>query len=140
VRIWDTSAVVPLLMREPRSAHAQELLERDEQMIVWWGTPVECWSALARLRREGVITRAVEDDATRRLELLSAAWNEVSPTEEVRLQCRRLLRVHRLRAGDALQLAAALIAAGSAADGELITADVRLAEIAGLEGLDVIVL
>ena len=140
MRIWDTSAVVPLLIREPRSARAQELFERDQEMFVWWGTPVECWSALARRRREGAITRAAEDDATKRLDILSSAWSEVSASDELRLQSRRLLRVHPLRAGDALQLAAALIAAGAAADGELVTADARLAEIAGLEGLDVILL
>jgi hypothetical protein len=39
-----------------------------------------------------------------------AAWNEVLPSEAVRATAQRLLRVHPLRAGDALQLAAAVVA------------------------------
>jgi uncharacterized protein len=138
MRFWDTSAIVPLLVQEPKSDRAQELVERDAELVVWWGTPVECWSALARLRRDELITRDTEDDATRRLDVLRGVWYEVSATEEVRLQCRRLLRLHRLRAADALQLAAALIWAGATAQGEFISADDRLIDAAGLEGLDVI--
>jgi predicted nucleic acid-binding protein len=38
-------------------------------------------------------------------------WNEVEPTQQVRQQAERLWRLPPLRAADALQLAAAIIAA-----------------------------
>jgi predicted nucleic acid-binding protein len=60
------------------------------------------------------------------------------PSEEVRLQCRRLLRVHALRAADALQLAAALVWTGRMDEGEFVVADGRLAEAARLEGFGVV--
>jgi predicted nucleic acid-binding protein len=138
VRFWDTSALVPLLVTEPRSARAQELVEWDEDLAVWWGTPIECWSALARLRRDEVITPATEDESSRRLDVLRDSWYEVVPSETVRLHCRRLLRIHRLRAADAVQLAAALVWAGSSAEGEFVCADERLGEAARLEGLQLL--
>ena len=53
MRFWDTSGVIKLLVQEPDTVRARELLGWDEQMAVWWCTPVECWSALARLRTPG---------------------------------------------------------------------------------------
>ena len=135
MRFWDASAIVPLVLDEPNARHVQELLERDEQMAVWWSTPVECWSALARAQRAQRIGADVVDDANRLLDALRSAWYEVAPSEEVRMQARRLLRVHRLRAGDALQLAAALVWAGTWAEGEFVCLDERLREAARLEGL-----
>jgi len=44
-----------------------------------------------------------------RLDYMRSRWNEVQPTEEVRERAERLLRIHKLRAADALQLAAALV-------------------------------
>ena len=46
-----------------------------------------------------------------RLDALSASWLQVEPSDEIRETARRLLRVHPLRAADALQLAAAYAAA-----------------------------
>ena len=40
-----------------------------------------------------------------------ASWTEVLPSVDVRDQAIRLLRVHKLRAADAIQLAAAIVAA-----------------------------
>ena len=105
MRFWDTSGVIKLLVNEPDTERARELLSWDEQMAVWWCTPVECWSALARLRREDLLSEEAIDKATANLDLLRAAWYEISPAEEVRRQARRVLRMHRLRASDALQAA-----------------------------------
>ena len=51
------------------------------------------------------------------------------------MQTARLLRVHPLRAHDALQLAAALTWAGSPPSGEIVAFDHTLREAARLEGL-----
>ena len=48
MRFWDSSAIVPLLVREENSDSLLDLREADRDMIVWWGTETECLSALAR--------------------------------------------------------------------------------------------
>lgn len=60
------------------------------------------------------------------LGVLSARWFEVQPGDDLREQAMRLLRLHPLRAADALQLAAALVWAGSPPAGEFVTFDERL--------------
>lgn len=46
-----------------------------------------------------------------RLKQIAEGWHEIEPSEVLRENAVRFLRVHALRAGDALQLAAAFIAA-----------------------------
>lgn len=138
MRFWDASAIVPLLVEQPASAALAELQRAGAPMAVWWGTPVECWSALARVRRDGLLDARQEEEAARMLEILSQAWLEVLPTPDVRAHARRVLRLHPLRAADALQLAAALVWAGSPPAGEMVVLDGRLAEAARLEGLSVL--
>ena len=133
---WDTSAIIPLLVDEPRSERVREVLESDRRMIVWWVTTVECWSAIARLRREGGIPDVGEERGGIVLERLRASWVEIEPSEEVRAHARRLLRSHVLRASDALQLGAALVWSGSPAEGALATFAVRLAAAAHVEGFE----
>lgn len=135
MRFWDTSALVPLCFDEPESASVRELLQDDPGMVVWWGSIIECWSALARRRREGVLQSADEDSAQRILRILQESWVEVLPGEDIRGRAGRLLRLHPIRSADALQLAAALIWAGDPPSGEIVGYDRRLREAARLEGL-----
>jgi predicted nucleic acid-binding protein len=112
-------------------------------MTVWWATPVECASAIARRRRDGVLSPADEVSALEILGRLADNWFEVQAGQLVRSHAFRLLRVHPLRAADAFQLAAALVWAGTPAAGptpvaEIVTLDGRLAEAARLEGLSVL--
>ena len=51
---WDTSALRSLLFNEGHSAGRINLLELDPSVVSWWGSQVECISALNRLHREGV--------------------------------------------------------------------------------------
>lgn len=107
-------------------------------MCVWWGSEIECVSALARLEREDALAEAEMMTALERLDSLAQAWNEVQPVVAVRVAARRLLRVHPLRAADALQLAAAVVAAeGAPASLALVTLDERLASAARREGFAV---
>lgn len=131
MRFWDTSALVPLLVGEARTRVAIGLLREDQDIAAWWGTRVECASALARLERDG---HRIEDPLTR-LDALTEAWHEVEPTEHVRRLARRLLRVHPLRAADALQLAAATTASeGDPSTLPFVCLDDRLALAASREG------
>jgi uncharacterized protein len=137
VRFWDSSALVPLCVAQPASERVQPLLREDPDVIVWWGSAVELASAVCRLQREGGLTPEGEELAFRALRILERSWHEVQPTEVVRRRAERLLRVHPLRAGDALQLAAALAWAGDPPEGTIATLDERLAEAARREGLAV---
>jgi predicted nucleic acid-binding protein len=135
VRFWDASAIVPLLVKEETTARIQKLALGDATMLVWWGAEVECASAIARLERESALEEAAALDAFDRLRHLSRAWHEVEPGDAVREAAVRFLRVHPLRAADALQLAAAFIAAERRPPSlEIITLDDRLAAAARKEG------
>lgn len=138
MRFWDTSAVVPLLLEQPSSAVIRALVLEDPEMAAWWGTPVECASAAARLRREDRLSAVEEGRVLDLLAELRDAWLEVLPSEDVRTRALRLLRVHSLKAADTLQLAAARIWAGDDGDAEFVTLDERLALAARLEGFRVL--
>lgn len=140
MRFWDSSALVPLVVQEPSSGMMAGLLARDPDCLVWWATPVEIGSALARLERESALPPAVGRRAMRRLETLAEAWHEVRPLDAVRREAGRLLRVHPLRAMDALQLAAAVTAAQALGGPEalpFVCLDRRLSEAAAREGFPV---
>lgn len=111
MRYWDSSAIIPLLVAETTSAHMREIHSADPAIATWWGTPVECVSALARLERDGALTPAGLGGSITRIRHAVPSWTEVSPSDDVREQAIRLLRVHQLRAADAVQLAAAIVAA-----------------------------
>jgi uncharacterized protein with PIN domain len=53
---WDSSALVPLLAREASTPAIQALYAEDTEVVVWWATPVECASAVARLERDESLT------------------------------------------------------------------------------------
>ena len=143
MRFWEASAVAALCLEESRSPDLDRLLRKDPRMTVWWATPVECASAIARHRRAGTLSAAEEDAAFDVLDRLSSVWYEIQAGRLVRSYAFRVLRVHPLKAADALQLAAALVWAGTPASGaapsaEFVTLDDRLAEAARLEGLAVL--
>ena len=110
MNFWDTSAVIPLCVQEPSSATVRDLLMCNTSMVVWWSTRTECISALMRRVREGGMTPTDERAARRVLDRLAQSWMEIQPSETVQSIAERLLAVHALRAADALQLAAALMA------------------------------
>jgi predicted nucleic acid-binding protein len=108
MRFWDSSAILPLLVKESTTQFLLELKKSDEEMVVWWGTETECLSALARREREGGLDRTGVSLAEENLAKILSRSYEVQPTTEVRRIARRLLMTHPLRAADALQLASAL--------------------------------
>ena len=139
MRFWGASAIVPLLMMEASTKHLQALAAKDSAMLVWWGTEVECASAIARLEREGGLDEQAVAQAFERLKQLAGGWHEVDASDAVREAAVRFLRVHPLRAADALQLAAAFVAAERRpASLEVITLDDRLAVAARKEGFALI--
>lgn len=134
MRFWDSSALVPLLLEQPSSARVRALHREDPELVVWWGSTIECASAIARLHRENHLTDEEELTVRGLLSTLQSSWFEMQAGETLRDLALRLLRLHPLRAADALQLAAAIEWIGSPAAGEFVTLDARLAHAAQREG------
>jgi predicted nucleic acid-binding protein len=136
---WDTSAIVPLCCFQANSPSARKAARTYNRHIVWWATAVEAISSFNRLVREGYLVAKENKQALTRLEYLRRRWNEVEPTEEVRQRAERLLASHKLRAADALQLAAALVWCGDRPRGRhFIVADGLLSDAADAEGFVIV--
>lgn len=139
MKFWDSSAILPLCLREPRTVALKKLVEKDNAMVAWWTTPTEGFSAFARLRREGVLTLTGEEQARFVLMSLANEWTEMLPSTVVRERAARALLLHPLRAADALQLAAALVWANGHATGYFfVCLDQRLREAARQEGFGIL--
>lgn len=135
MRFWDGSAIVPLLVGEAMSTAMLAEYTADPELLVSWATPIECVSALARLEGDGRLDAGNLTVPLARLDALMVAWQEIQPVERVRQAATRLLRVHDLRAADALQLGAAVVASeDQPASLTIVTLDERLARAADREG------
>jgi hypothetical protein len=135
VTFWDASAIVPLLVAEKTTTRLQALARRDPEILAWWGSAIECASALARLQRDAALDAKAAEGAFQRLRQIADTWHEIEPSEIVRENAVRFLRVHPLRAADALQLSAAFIAAEHRpASLRAVTLDDRLADAMRKEG------
>lgn len=136
---WDSSALVPLLLPDVRSAELSTLLRSDAEPALWWASPVECQSALYRRHREGGLPATALARALERLKALVTDVDVVAPTSPLRERAGRLLAGHPLRASDALQLAAALIWCDESPQGDtFVCLDERLAAAARREGFTVV--
>lgn len=136
---WDTSALVPLVIDEPGSTYVRRLLADDPEITVWWATTVEFCAAVARGERLDRLDAATARDAYDGLDSLAIAWREIAPSDALRDDARRIVRVHDLRAADAFQLAAARVAADDHAGSlPFVTLDERLALAASREGFPVV--
>jgi len=139
VKFWDASAIVPLLVAESTTRSLQALANRDSDLLVWWGSQVECASAIARLERGALLDMKAAVAAFDRLKQLVNGWHEIEPSEIIRENALRFLRVHPLRPADALQLAAAFVAAERRPPSlAVVTLDDRLADAARKEGFELI--
>jgi len=135
MNFWDSSAIIPLLVAENDTALRESQLRATPDVLVWCGTQAEIESAICRRLRETSLNATQAAHARARLQILAKSWLEVQPTPLVRARAIRLLRVHPLRTADAFQLAAALAAFNEITAGNIfLTADLRLADAASLEG------
>jgi predicted nucleic acid-binding protein len=110
VRFWDASAVIPLVVNESETDYCLRALAEDREILVWCLTWVEATSALCRRLREGVLGEQDFRDAKTRLASILQGVYEVRAIDAVRKRACRLLEVHPLRAADASQIGAALVA------------------------------
>jgi uncharacterized protein len=135
VRFWDSSAIVPLLVRQKSSPLAEVWVTEDANMTVWTLTSVEVLSAFRRLVREQGLEEERAVIAERRLDELVRTCHVVVDVPAVKRLASRLLRFHPLRTFDALQLGAALLWAEGHPEGRTLhTLDARLGSAAEREG------
>jgi hypothetical protein len=136
---WDTSAIVPLCTPQDSSFRARQLQRKYKRIFVCWETLVEIHSALNRLLREGKSTKDGHERAWNQVAFLQKAWTEMPPTDKLRNRAVDLLESYPLRAGDALQLAAALIwCNGKPRNRVFVCFDLLLADVAAQAGFTVI--
>ena len=133
---WDTSALVPLCVRQGTTPRAIALYKTCEA-VVWWTTPVEIASALARLVRMKQLNSTDSAKARKLASALADAWSVIQPSDAVRAKAMHLVDRYDLQAADALQLAAALVWCEDVPQGRLfLTTDQKLQEAAMLSGFD----
>ena len=139
MRFWDSSALVPLLVTQAASPRCDAWLSEDGALVISTLTIVELASAIRRLARERTLTERQARQAEVRSDELVRASHVVIDLEAIKAQALRLLRLHPLRAADAMQLGAALEwADGRPAGHHLVTFDERLALAALREGFTVL--
>ena len=139
VSFWDSSALFPLLHLEQNSEQLFALQDRDPELVIWWGSRVECASAIARLHRERRINDAEAIQLRNVLDRTIALAVEIAPSFALRDRAERLVATHPLRAADAFQLAAALAwAREQPARRGFVALDQQLRRAALLEGFSVL--
>jgi hypothetical protein len=107
-------------------------------MVLWTLTPVEVVSALRRLVRDKALAEEIARLAEVRLAEIVRACHVIIDVDPVKSLATRLLRLHPLRAFDALQLGAALHWVEGHPQGRTLhTLDSRLALAAQREGFNV---
>ena len=104
-------------------------------VAVWWSTPVEIISGLARLVRMGEIGPDEFLAGKHLAQTIATTWVPIRPSPKIAAQACSLLELHPLSAADALQLAAALEWCEDKPKGSVfLSFDKRLREAAGLAG------
>jgi len=139
VRFWDASALVPTFVEESSTTKVQSWQAADPWITTWIMTRVEVISAIARKKREQPEKAAFWNRAILGVNEMSLRWNEIWDADATRRYAERIVIDYPLRAADALQLGAALVAAdGEPQSLEVVTLDRRLAEAARREGFPVL--
>lgn len=132
---WDTSALVNLFVEQVHTQKYLRLYQQDQKILTAWHTVPECASAFCRLNREGHLGERELGELLARLEHLASHWFIICSGKRLEQLTLRMLRVHPLRAMDAIHLGAACLARGEdAAPMGFFTEDVRLENAALKEG------
>jgi len=135
---WDSSALVPLCVRQTASQNFRTFWRQSSRIVVWSGATVEIRSALNRLHHEKHIDVKGLQLAIARLDAMRRSWREIISSEKMRLIAEDLPDTYNLRALDSFQLAAALVWCKEKPKGRLfICDDLRLNEAAQKAGFTV---
>lgn len=133
---WDARALVPLCVRQGMTPRAIALYQIHDA-VVWWATPVEIASALARLMRMNQLDSGEWAKASQLAKILADSWSVIQPSDALRSTSIQLVKRYDLRAADSFQLAAALEWCENVPQGRVfLTADQKLRDAALLSGFD----
>lgn len=137
MRYFDTSALVKQYFREPGSTRVRELLRSGERVFTAVLTYPETHAALARRRREGILSSLVARKLALRFDEDWETYEVVLLNRDVLTLARQVLYRHSLRSADAVHLASALLLARRTPEPrwEFVCADQRLRDSASVEGL-----
>lgn len=135
MKYWDSSALVTLFVEQALSQKYQAIHATDPEIVTAWHAVPECASAFCRLRREGHLTESQLSELLTRLQVQAGQWYILASGSRLEQMTLRVLRLHPLRAMDALHLAAAcLIRGDDVFQMAFLCEDARLAEAAVKEG------
>ena len=138
MRFWDSSALVPLFVHEKESELCAEAYHTDREILIWTLSKVEVFSALCRRMRDRTLDDQAFETVRNRMNDLFETVYEVAAVDRVKERAMRLLRIHPIRAADALQLAAVLVATQEKVDRlPVMCLDERLTEAVKLEGFEI---
>lgn len=139
MKFWDSSALVAAVVVESGTASIRGIGHRDPDRVIWRLTEIEIASGLWRRRRSNDLTEDARSVAQHGADQLLSNAIVIADVPPVVNRARRLLATHNLRAADALQLAAALVATEDQPSRfAFVTLDDRLAEAASREGFTVL--
>ena len=139
MKFWDSSALVSLLIVDTHSTRADAIVRADALIVSSFITPIEISSALWRRRHARQVSAAEHTAADERFAALSHRWSTVHDIEQVVDESLSLLTRHPLRAGDAIQLGAAVVARRVFNTPlRFVTFDKQLATAARAEGFSVL--
>ncbi len=138
IAYFDTSAIVPLLVREPKTDSCTRLWDDATRIVSTRLAYPEACAALARAVRMGRLTSAQMVAATAELDDLVEQIDFIEITENLARNAGRFAQQHNLRGYDAVHLAAGVTIAED--DVVFVTGDTDLAEAARAIGLATAVL
>ena len=137
IRYFDASALVKRYVDEEQSQTVRKLLSSG-LVATSRLSKVELVSALARRCREGAFPESERDRVFEQIPRDFETFYVIEIVPEVTALTYSLLRRHRLRAGDAIQIASCLyLSKALDLSVPIIGFDSRLADAATAEGLDV---
>jgi len=133
IAYFDTSAIVPLLVREPTTDQCTRLWDDATRIVSARLAYPEACAALAQAVRMERLTSAQMSAATAELDALVEQIDVVEITADLAQRAGQLAQRHGLRGYDAVHLAAGV----SIADGDIVfvTGDTDLADAAQTAGL-----
>jgi predicted nucleic acid-binding protein len=135
---WDSSSVVPTLVKQKASIKAKELTKKY-RIAVSWFAPVEVRGSIARLSRVAQITGNEQVQALVLLDELRSGWREIAPGLALRQKAEDFVERFPMRAADALQLASAWAwCQGHPSGRHFISGDAQLLDAARQLGFNVI--
>src|SRR5258708_40347874 len=87
---WDASALVPLCINQSITPSVASLY-KSYRAVIWWATPVEIASALARLVRTREISTSEWAKARKVAVALAEEWSVVQPSTVLRNNAAQLV-------------------------------------------------